>query len=372
MKDYYIIDSTLREGQQNSICNFTLDQKQDFLILLDKFGIEYAELINPNSSDVAFQEYKSLIQLKKDLGLGIKLIAHIRNHISDIEKALQCNIDGINLVISSQINSIDEIIQNSVKNLDYIKKTNPDIEIIFSIEDSFRTNPNILSKLFLAIEDYVDRIGIADTLGIATHYDIEDTLDIIQNTTRSELDIECHLHNDSSCAVSNAYIALLNGCTHINTCVLGIGERNGITDLSGLISRIYTTYPNTLEKYNLYVLKTLDVFVSNVLGINLPINNCITGPCSFHHLTLPFNNAIKPEDFGLSEKIFIFSHIMDYNSLKFFLQNNLSNIYTQLSDDYVKKLYNTIKIDLVQDNILYYKLNNDVEYAKSYILKYIS
>ena len=374
MKNYYIIDSTLRQGQQNSICNFTLNQKQDFLILLDKFGIEYAELINPNSSDLAFQEYKSLVQLKKDLGLGIKLIAHIRNHTSDIEKALQCNIDGISL--SSHLNcnnkSIDEIIQHSVKNLDYIKKMNPDIEIIFSTEDSFRTDPNILCKLFLAIEDYVDRIGIADTVGIATHYDIEDTLDIIQNTTRSELDIECHFHNDSSCAVSNAYIALLNGCTHINTCVLGIGERNGITDLSGLISRIYTTYPNTLEKYSLHTLKTLDVFVSTVLGINLPINNCITGPCSFHQGVLSTYIAIKPEDFGLSEKIFIFSHIMDYNSLKFFLQNNMSNIYTQLSDDYVKKLCDTIKMDLVQDNILYYKLNNDWEYAKSYILKYIS
>jgi homocitrate synthase len=199
-------------------------------------------------------------------------------------------------------------------------------------------------------------------------------LDIIQNTTSSELDIECHFHNDSSCAVSNAYIALLNGCTHINTCVLGIGERNGITDLSGLISRIYTTYPNTLKKYNLHILKTLDLFVSSILGINLPINNCITGPCSFHHLTLPCvkDSVINPEDFGLSEKIFIFSHIMDHNSLKFFLQNNLSNIYTQLSHDYVKKLCNTIKLDLAQDNILYYKLNNDLEYAKSYILKYIS
>jgi homocitrate synthase len=372
MKRYYIIDSTLREGQQNSICNFTLNQKQDFLILLDKFGIEYAELINPNSSDIAFKEYKSLVQLKKDLGLGIKLIAHIRNHTSDIEKALQCNIDGI--ILSSHLNcnnkSIDEIIQHSVKNLDYIKKINPDIEIIFSTEDSFRTDPNILCKLFLAIEDYVDRIGITDTVGIATHYDIEDTLDIIQNTTRSELDIECHFHNDSSCAVSNAYIALLNGCTHINTCVLGIGERNGITDLSGLISRIYTTYPNTLEKYNLYILKTLDVFVSTVLGINLPINNCITGPCSFYQGVLSTCIVIKPEDFGLSEKIFIFSHIMDYNSLKFFLQNNLSNI--RLSDDYVKKLCDTIKMDLVQDNSLLYKLNNDPEYAKSYILKYIS
>ena len=34
---YYIIDSTLREGQQNSICNFTLEQKKEFLLLLDKF-----------------------------------------------------------------------------------------------------------------------------------------------------------------------------------------------------------------------------------------------------------------------------------------------------------------------------------------------
>ncbi len=390
MNNYYIIDSTLREGQQNSICNFTLDQKQDFLILLDKFGIEYAELTNPNSSDIAFQEYKSLVQLKKDLGLRIKLIAHIRNHIGDIEKALQCNIDGISLVIStseilinaSHKKSIDEIIQHSVKNLDYIKNTNPNIEIRFSTEDSFRTDPNILSKLFLAIEDYVDRIGIADTVGIATHYDIEDTLDIIQNTTSSELDIECHFHNDSSCAVSNAYIALLNGCTHINTCVLGIGERNGITDLSGLVSRIYTTYPNMLQKYNLHILKSLDLFVSNILGIDIPLNNCITGPCSFHHKAGIHTNAmmknkdtygvIKPVDFGLSEKIFVFSNIMGYNSLKFFLQKNMSNIYTQLSDDYIKKLCNTIKIDIVKDNFLYYKLNNDVEYAKSYILKYIS
>lgn len=373
---YYIVDSTLREGHQNSICNFTLDQKQDFLILLDKFGIEYAELINPNLSDIAFQEYISLVQFKKTNGLVIKLIAHVRNNINDIKKALQCDVDGISIVINTQFHkkTIDEIIQHSVENLKFIKEKCPNIEILFSIEDSFRIDPNILLKLFLAIENYVDRIGLSDTVGIATHYDIEDTLDIIQNTTSPELDIECHFHNDTSCAVSNAYIALLNGCTHINTCVLGIGQRNGITDLSGLISRIYTTYPESLKKYNLHVLKLLDSFVSETMNINIPLNNSITGPFSLSQFinTKNENTIINPNDFGLSEKNFIFSNIMSYDGLKFFLKNNLSNIYTQLSDEYIHKLCSIIKTDIDKDNVLYYKLNNDKKFAKCYILKYIS
>ena len=30
------------------------------------------------------------------------------------------------------------------------------------------------------------------------------------------------------------------GATHIDTCVLGIGERNGITPLGGFLARMYT------------------------------------------------------------------------------------------------------------------------------------
>jgi homocitrate synthase len=42
-------------------------------------------------------------------------------------------------------------------------------------------------------------------------------------------DIEIHLHDDTGCAIANAYCALEAGATHIDTSVLGIGERNGIT-----------------------------------------------------------------------------------------------------------------------------------------------
>jgi homocitrate synthase len=53
-------------------------------------------------------------------------------------------------------------------------------------------------------------------------------------------DIEFHGHNDSGCAIANAFSALEAGAAHVDTTVLGIGERNGITSLGGLIARMYT------------------------------------------------------------------------------------------------------------------------------------
>lgn len=51
-------------------------------------------------------------------------------------------------------------------------------------------------------------------------------------------DIETHFHDDTGCAIANAFCALEAGATHIDTSVLGIGERNGITPLGGLMARM--------------------------------------------------------------------------------------------------------------------------------------
>ena len=48
---------------------------------------------------------------------------------------------------------------------------------------------------------------------------------------RVKADIEFHGHNDTGCSIANSFSALEAGATHIDTSVLGIGERNGITPL---------------------------------------------------------------------------------------------------------------------------------------------
>jgi len=97
-------------------------------------------------------------------------------------------------------------------------------------------------------------------------------------------DIECHFHNDIGFAIANAYTALEAGATHIDTCVLGIGERNGITSLGGLIASTYVANKDYIKgKYRLNQLLALEKQVAEAVRISIPFNNVITGSSAFSH-----------------------------------------------------------------------------------------
>ena len=97
-------------------------------------------------------------------------------------------------------------------------------------------------------------------------------------------DIECHFHNDTGCAIANAYTALEAGATHIDTSILGIGERNGITPIGGLLARMYAADKEYIKgKYNLEKLRDLENIVAEAVNVSIPFNNYITGYCAFTH-----------------------------------------------------------------------------------------
>lgn len=100
-------------------------------------------------------------------------------------------------------------------------------------------------------------------------------------------DIECHFHNDTGCAIANAYCALEAGATHIDTSILGIGERNGITPIGGLLARMYAADKEYIKgKYNLEKLRDLENIVADAVNVSIPFNNYITGYCAFTHKVL--------------------------------------------------------------------------------------
>jgi homocitrate synthase len=140
-------------------------------------------------------------------------------------------------------------------------------------------------------------------------------------------DIETHFHNDSGCAIANAFCALQAGATHIDTTVLGIGERNGITPLGGLMARmILSDRGYVSNKYNLKALKAIEELVADAVQINIPFNNCITGFCAFSHkagihtkavLNSPSAyESIDPADFGMKRNIAYGSHLTGWNAIK--------------------------------------------------------
>ncbi len=89
-----------------------------------------------------------------------------------------------------------------------------------------------------------------------------------------------------SAAIANAYTALEAGATHIDTSVLGIGERVGITPLGGLIACLYAADPEYVKaKYNLPMLREIENLVAEAVEVNVPFMNpitCVLSSSSIH------------------------------------------------------------------------------------------
>ena len=156
--------------------------------------------------------------------------------------------------------------------IEYVKAHN--LEIRFSGEDSFRSDFNEILKLYSTVDRLgVNRVGIADTVGSATPMEVLDKIDTLRKVV--SCDIETHFHNDTGCAIANAYCALESGATHIDTTVLGIGERNGITPLGGFLGcLIVADREYIMSKYKIDKLGYIEGLVAQAVKVEIPFNNC--------------------------------------------------------------------------------------------------
>lgn len=354
LDNYAIIDSTLREGEQFINAAFTTEQKIRIARALDEFGVEYLELTSPQASPGSLADLRTIARL----GLRARVLTHIRCHKEDAAVALDAGVDGLDVVIgtSSKLRqfshgkSIDEIIDLAADVLPWIRRQAPAIELRFSTEDSFRSEEAELLRVYLAVDrlGVVNRLGIADTVGIATPTQVARLVGTLRRLTRC--DIEFHGHNDSGCAIANAFTALEAGATHIDTAVLGIGERNGIPSLGGFVARMYTyDREATRRKYRLDRLRALEMMVAEMVNVDIPFNNQVTGYSAFTHkagihakalLNAPDTyEALDPHDFGLTRYISIAHRLTGWNAVK----ARADQLGLELTDAKVKKLTQHIK-----------------------------
>ena len=353
LESFNIIESTLREGEQFVGANFTTDDKIRIAHALDEFGVEYIELTSPLASPQSFDDACMIAKL----GLKTRVLTHIRCHIDDAKKALDTGVQGIDLVIgtSSYLREfshgmgMDQVIERSVEVLAWLRAQAPNLELRFSTEDSFRSEEADLFRVYLAVDKIgVDRFGIADTVGVATPTRVHQLVSGLRRLVKAG--IEFHGHNDSGCAIANAYSALEAGATHIDTSVLGIGERNGITPLGGFIARMYATNRELVKKkYKLKKLRKIDEMVANIAGVGVPFNNYITGVTAFTHkagihakaiLNQPETYEIlNPKDFGLTRYISIAHKLTGWNAIK----DRAEQLGLPLTDEQIKDLTAHIK-----------------------------
>lgn len=314
IEQFNIIDSTLREGEQFAKTNFSTGQKVEIALALDDFGIEYLEITSPYASLGSYRDAKIIA----GLGLHTKVLTHVRCRMEDAHCAVDTGVAGINILFGtssllrefSHGKSIEQIIEAAAEVISYIQSQG--IEVRFSSEDSFRSEKEDLLRIYRTVDQLgVNRVGIADTVGVATPSQVHALVSEVRNHVSCE--IEFHGHDDAGCAIANAFSALEAGATHIDTTILGIGERNGITSLGGFLARLYTIDRETVRKYHLENLPRLDRMVADMAGMDIPLNTHITGGAAFTHKAgihtkAMLNNpdcyeVIDPSDFGLTRSI---------------------------------------------------------------------
>ncbi|KAE9408410.1 homocitrate synthase [Gymnopus androsaceus JB14] len=345
ISNFNIIESTLREGEQFANAFFDTKTKIAIAKALDAFGVEYIELTSPAASEQSRADCEAICKL----GLKSKILTHIRCHMDDARIAVETGVDGVDVVIGTS-SFLREFSHG--KDMAYITKTaieSKGIEVRFSSEDSFRSDLVDLLSIYQTVDKIgVNRVGIADTVGCANPRQVYDLVRTLRGVVTC--DIEIHLHNDTGMAIANAYTALEAGATHIDTSVLGIGERVGITPLGGLVACLYAANPEYVKsKYNLPMLREIENLVAEAVEVNIPFMNPITGYCAFTHkagihakaiLNNPSTYEIlKPEDFGLTRYVSIGHRLTGWNAVK----SRVEQLGLTLTDDEIKDATAKIK-----------------------------
>jgi homocitrate synthase len=351
LEDFNIIESTLREGEQFANAFFTSEQKAKIAKMLSDFGVEYIELTSPAASEQSRKDCEMIAKM----GLRCKTLTHIRCHMDDAKLAVETGVDGIDVVFGtssylrefSHGKDIDYIIESAKEVVNYIKSHGR--EVRFSSEDSFRSDLVDLMRVYREIDKLgVNRVGIADTVGVANPRQMYKLVKTIRSIVKCDMEVHCH--NDTGCAIANSYAALEAGATHIDTSILGIGERNGITPLGGFVARMYTVNPEYVKrKYNLPMLRDIESYVADVVDVQIPFSNYVTGFSAFTHkagihakaiLNNPATYEIlKPEDFGLTRFVHIAHRLTGWNAVK----SRVEQLGLDLTDDEIKEATNRIK-----------------------------
>jgi homocitrate synthase len=324
-----LIDTTLREGEQFSRARFRTEEKLEIARALDAFGVEYVEVTSPAASPQSQRDATAIAKL----GLGARVITHSRCVVDDVKAALDTGVRGIGFFFatsrilrdSSHGKSIPQVIDAMGPPIELALSAG--LEVRFSCEDAFRSEvPDLLAVYRAAERLGVHRVGVTDTVGIATPRQVYALVREVRRAVRCDLGF--HGHDDTGCAVANAYEAIEAGVTHVDVSVLGIGERVGITPLGALVARMFALEPRSVaERYRLGQLRELERLVARATGVQIPFNNPITGETAYSHkagmhlksmMANPGSyEIVPPEAFGLSRRLIVGSRLTGRHAIAY-------------------------------------------------------
>lgn len=241
-----ILDTTLRDGEQQAGIVFTKEEKMAIAKKLDEVGVHRIEAGTPAVSD----EDQAAIKAISDLNLNADIYCFIRNMKGDVDLALACGADGViaeipgseHLLQLGAGKSVEWAIEKAIETTAYAHEKG--LDVIFFPADGSRASLDFLMDTVEAIVKgggHMDSLALVDTFGAFSPegiaHRVKQLIERFPNTP-----IEAHCHEDFNLGTACTLAALAAGASAAHVTVSGIGERAGSAPLEPVVMGLKALY----------------------------------------------------------------------------------------------------------------------------------